>query len=377
MQWGEKVEAAGLSQPQSPLTDSRQTALESGIGKKHDAAGLPQPVSHAQAWADRLRQEPQGQKTGTFTHSIRRMAANPTPTNDQVLLARCHDLIRGCVAFEADIGIKQNTAANLQVVLDAARAALAEVGRLKMERGTRRNTLRDQDREGEVVIGRCRLRLAMLFGHAYSAQWEAAGFHDGSTMVPEVFAKRQSLLSSLALYFEHRPEHQSADMQTTAAVCHATFEALSGARSAVNRHKSVLRAAVVAKNAAFKKLRKTMRSLIRELGIVLAADDARWRRFGLNVPAKETMPQPVAAVTLTAPGHGQVEASWPAAPHARRYRVQMRRAGAEAFEAVATVHGTETLLQHLTPDTVIEVRVIAANKLDEAAASPVATVVVR
>jgi len=162
------------------------------------------------------------------------MAANPTPTNDQVLLARCHDMIRGCVALETDIGIKQNTAANLQVVLDAARTALAEVGRLKMERGTRRKTLRDQDREGEVVIGRCRLRLAMLFGNGYNAQWEAAGFHDRSTMVPEVFAKRLSLLSSLALYFEHRPEHQSADMQATAAVCHATFEALSGARSAVN-----------------------------------------------------------------------------------------------------------------------------------------------
>lgn len=51
------------------------------------------------------------------------MAANLAPANDQVLLARCHDLIWGCVALEADIGIKQNTAASLQVVLDAPRGS--------------------------------------------------------------------------------------------------------------------------------------------------------------------------------------------------------------------------------------------------------------
>lgn len=312
-----------------------------------------------------------------FTPSTPAMAANPTPTNDQILLARCHDMIQGCAALENELGIKQNTAAKLQAVMDAARAALAEVGRLTAERGQRRKDLRDRDREGEQVIGRCRLRLAMLFGNTFNVQWGAAGFPDGSTMVPEVFAKRISLLSSLALYFEHKPEHQSTDMQATAAVCRTMFEALSDARSAVNFNKSALRRAVIAKNAAFKQLRQTMRGLIQELGIVLADDDARWRRFGLNLPASETMPRPVEEVTLTALGNGQVEVCWPHAPHAKRYRVQMRLTGAETFDAVVTVHDTEALLQHLTPGTTIEVRVIAANALDEAAPSPVATVEVK
>lgn len=316
-------------------------------------------------------------KVRRFTHSTLPMAANPTPTNDHVLLARCHDLIRGCEALETEIGIKQNTAAKMQAAHDAAKAALLEVGRLKTERGKRRKDLRDRDREGEVVIGRCRLRLAMLFGNGYSAQWEAAGFHDRSTMVPEVFAKRLSLLSSLSLYFEQRPEHQSTDMQATAAVCHATFEALSDARSAVNHNKGVLRTAVVAKNAAFKKLRQKMRGLIWELGILLAADDPRWRRFGLNVPASEPMPQPVAEVTLTALGGGRVEVRWPPAPHATRYRVQMRVMGANEFATVSTVHDTETLLKELPPGEFIEMRVIAANQLDEANPSPVAMVVVK
>ncbi len=88
------------------------------------------------------------------------------------------------------------------------------------------------------------------------------------------------------------------------------------------------------------------------------------------------MPQPVERVTLNALGDGRVEVQWSPAPHAKRYRVQMRLAGAEVFDPVINVHDTETVIQHLVAGTTIEVRVIAANKLDEAAPSLVASVVV-
>lgn len=305
------------------------------------------------------------------------MATNPTPTNDAELLAVCHDLTRGCEALEAEIGLKQNTAATMQAVLDAARAALFEVGQCKTERGLKRAELRKRDREGEQVLGRCRLRLAAIFGNGFNVNWEAAGFTDRSTMVPEVFAKRLGTLSRLSGYFTATPAHESQDMQATAAICEATHEALSHARSAVNRHKSVLRTAVVNKNAALKKLRQRMRGLILELDILLAADDPRWQRFGLNRPASETMPQPVKQVTLSALGNGNVQVEWPPAPHATRYRVQMRVMGTNEFSAVATVHGTEAMLKELPPGEFIEVRVIAANAMDEAAPSPASVVVVR
>ncbi len=304
------------------------------------------------------------------------MAANPTPTNDAVLLARYHDLIQGCEALEAEIGLKQNTAAAMRAAWDAARAALSEVGRVKTERGQRRKDLRERDREGERVIGRCRLRLTAVFGTGFNTQWGAAGFPDRSTMVPEMFAKRLSLLSSLARYFELMPEHESIDMGATAVICSATFEALSDARSAVNFNKSALRTAVLAKNKAFKKLRKSWRSLIRELWILLLPGDPRWQHFGLKLPARLPMPQPVAQVMLEATGQGQVLAQWPTAPHATRYRVQWRLMGAVEFINAATVHESKAWLQDLLPGEAIELRVIAANKAGEVAPSPVATVVV-
>jgi hypothetical protein len=304
------------------------------------------------------------------------MAANPTPTNDHHLLVRCHDMAAGCEALEVELGIKQNTAAKMRAGAEAARAAMAEVGRLKGERGLRRKEFRQVDREAERVLGRCRLRLAAIFGPRHNTQWEAAGFQHRSTMVPESLAGRQAVLSGLAGYLTLYPEKESTDMGTTAAICEATHDAVQAARTAVRMCQTQLRVAVLAKRATLKKLRKQMRSLIRELDIVMAENDPRWQRFGLRIPAAPSMPQAVAAVTLTALGGGAVAVSWPRARHAKRYRVQVRVAGAADFENVKTLRGKDTILTDLPVGQNLEVRVIAANKVDEAVPSPVAVVLV-
>ena len=46
---------------------------------------------------------------------------------------------------------------------------------------------------------------------------------------------------------------------------------------------------------------------------------------------------------LTVLGHGTGQTLWPPAPHATRYRVQIRLGGTGAF----TVHGTEKILTGL------------------------------
>ena len=304
------------------------------------------------------------------------MPANPTPTNDSQLLARCHDLVSGCLALEAELGIKQNTAAVMQAAWAAAGAGLSTVGQRKTERGTARKALLQADAAGEKVISRCRLRLTAVFGSRWSAAWEAAGFPGRSTMVPEVQDKRLVLLDNLSAWFTAQPAHESADMGATAALCHAAHEALSDARSAVNQSRARLAEAVREKDRLLRVLRKRMRSLIRDLNVLMERDDARWQRFRLNIPARLTAPRAVKKVTLTALGHGTVSAQWPAVRHATRYRVQLKKADAEDFAFVATVHDTSALLKGLTPGGKIEVRVIAANAVDEAMPSPAAMVMV-
>lgn len=304
------------------------------------------------------------------------MAANPTPTSDPVLMARCHDLLAGCRLLQEEVGVKQNTADKMEADLRAVTSTLTEVGRCKAELTKRREEFRNRDREGEVVLGRCRLRLVALFGVGFNANWEAAGFPDRSTMVPEVFAQRQGLLEQLRLYLSDHPEHESRDMQATAANCAGMHGALSQARSAVNHAEARLRQAVIAKDKALVQLRRRMRGLIRELDIVMEPDDPRWKVFGLNIPASGTSPEPVQRVTAEVMGQGRVLLTWPPAPHATRYRVQMREMGHTEFEPLATVHEPEWLLEKEGLGGFIEVRVIAANEVDEVAPSPVTSVAV-
>jgi hypothetical protein len=291
-------------------------------------------------------------------------------------MARCQDLLAGCLDLEAEVGVKQNTADKLAADLQAVRDTQGEAGRCKTALARRREEFRRWDREGELTLGRCRLRLAALFGPGFNPQWAAAGFSDRSTMVPEVFAQRMSLLDQLQLYFAAHPEHESGDMQATAAIVAATRQALLEARQAVTHAKVALRQAVVARDKALVQLRRRMRALIRELDIVMLPNDPRWKRFGLNMPAGATMPEPVKQVKAEVLNHGRVLLTWSAAPHATRYRVQLRELGQAEFTFVATVHDTQWLLETEGLGGFIEIRVIAANEMDEAAPSPSTSVAV-
>ena len=304
------------------------------------------------------------------------MAANPTPTSNPVLLARCHDMARGCAALEVEVGIKHWTAEKMEGRIAAAAEAGQGAGTAHGEMAKRRRVLRAAEKAGRKVITACRLRLTVIFGAAWSAQWQAAGFAQRRTMVPERHGQRLTLLGALAGYFKAHPEHESTDMGATEEVCRAAFEALSDARSAVNLQKSERRGSVRAQRAAWTALRQAMRGLIKELDLLLASDDARWHQFGLQLPARLAAPAPVRRVKLTALGGGVVQVRWPGAPRATRYRVQTRLGEAGEFTSTATVHGTEKLLTGLPPDVRLEVRIIAANAADEAAPGPVVAVTV-
>ncbi len=304
------------------------------------------------------------------------MAANPTPTNDQELLARFSDLIPGCQQMQGEIGLKINTAAVMQAALDHATQSLLEAGQAKANLSARRKEFRQIDREGELTLGRCRLRLAALFGPRYSTQWEAAGFPGRSTQVPEALASRLALLSRLEGYFTHDPTKEITDMGVTAALCAAAHEQVRTARRAVTTAKSEVTHTAKAKRTALARVRMRMRSLIWELGLLMTPEDPRWKLFGLHIPAKPAQSQPVNELTATPLGDGRVHFVWPRAPHATRYRLQLRLPGSDEFVSIKTVRSLETTLTGLPPGTEIEARLIAANSRGETSPSPIVRVVV-
>lgn len=297
---------------------------------------------------------------------------NPTPTNDQQLLILCDQVVAGCERIGSEIGLGVEVGSRLNLAAVAARERLAEVKRAKPRRSKRRAEFRALDRQGEQVIGRCRLRLAAVYGSRHNAQWQAAGFTNESTMVPEDFAARLKVLSGLAGYFQKQPQLESQDMGATALICGEMQERLVAGRKAVTDSETKLRQVVVAKRAALQVVRTALREAIKILGGLLTGDDARWLAFGLKPPkAGAAEPRAVESVTLTPLGGGSMEVSWPAALHAEVYQVQARLMGSSEFKVVKTVRAREVELGGWPAGQIVEVRIVATNALGEAVPSPV------
>jgi len=305
------------------------------------------------------------------------MAANPTPDDDDILKALAEDLADGCHTHEVAINIKQNTEAVI-------RAAITSFENMKLARGQAeslvdaKNALhQDADDAGNTVLKNCRLRLVKLFGGLFNNQWLTAGWPNGTTAIPTTQAARFSLLSALKTYFTAVPASESVEMDATAAICDAAHTTISNARTTLHNAETALSGAKDNEKSAVRTLRKRVRGVIEEIGTVLADDDARYRDFGLNVPANPVAPEPIASLTLTARGGGKFLAEWPYSTRMGGTRLQKKVIGVDLdFVSAGTSDGLEKTLAGFTAGQVVEVRVIAYNDGGDAAPSPVASVTV-
>ena len=255
------------------------------------------------------------------------MASNPTPDDDDVLIALTEDLADGCHLHEAAIGIKQNTEAVMRAAGTAASAAKMAIGAANGLVDQKYNLLQAADAAVTVVLKNCRLRLVKVLGSQYNSGWQEAGWPNQSTAIPDSQDQRFTLTGSLDLYFTAHPTAASVDMEATAAICHTAHESVSTARLAVNSAESAQTEAKKTDIATIKTLRKRVRGLIDELGTLVADDDGRYEAFGLTIPANPNAPEGIASLTLTAMGGGKVFAEWSYATRMTGTRLMLKRVG--------------------------------------------------
>jgi hypothetical protein len=305
------------------------------------------------------------------------MASNPTPDDDDVLQALAEDLADGAHQHEVAIGIKQNTEAVLRAAIDGMVNARLERGKKEQALAAKSAALITADSAGTEVLKGCRLRLAKLFGHGYSADWQTAGWPTGTTAVPGTQAGRFSLLASLKAYFTATPASESADMDATAATCTAAHTGVSTARSELNSAELALDTARANEQAALRTLRKRVRGLIGELNTLLADDDSRYTAFGLNVPANPASPEPITSLTATAVAGGKVHLVWTYSARMGGTRLQKKVEGVDTeFVSAGTADGLEKTVSGFTAGQDVKFQVIAYNDGGDAAPSPVASVLV-
>jgi hypothetical protein len=315
--------------------------------------------------------------TKTKKTNPRIMASNPTPPDDDLLIALAEDLADGAHTHEVSIGIKQNTEAVLRAALAAVPVARSAIGAANGAVDAAYDVLQAADAAGEGVLKNCRLRMVKLHGTQFTAGWQEAGWPNQSTAIPSNQDQRFTLLGGQALYFTNHPTAESADMEATAALCTAAHEAVSDARAAVNAAEAAQETAKTNLAAAIRTLRKRVRGLIDELGTLLADDDARYEAFGLNIPAHPSAPEGIEELTLTALGSGKVHVQWSYATRMTGARVRRKLPGPdEEFASVGTAVGLEKVLTGQPVGALLEIQVVPYNDGGDGSASPTKTITV-
>lgn len=310
----------------------------------------------------------------------RTKSMNPTPEDDEVLEALTEDLADGAHDHEVTVGIKQNTEAVLRAALDAAVTAKQTHGAKDVLVNQKYVLLHEADEAGETVLKNCRLRMVNLYSGQFNSNWQAAGWPDESTAIPDSQDKRFSLLNGMKNYFTTNPATESADLGATAAICAAAHAAISGARAAVNTAEFNQSNAMKAHKDGYKSLRKRVRGFITELGTLLADDDTRYELFGLNVPANPSAPEGIDTLTTTAAGGGKIHCQWTYATRMTSTRLLTKRTtGAEIdddFVSAGTTGGLEKTLEGFVPGVVVQVKVIPYNDGGDGPESPTGSVTV-
>jgi hypothetical protein len=308
------------------------------------------------------------------------MASNPTPDNADIARALADRMADGCHLHEVAMNIKQNTETVMRASSLALKNAQMAAGAAKANVGAMSDALKGVDATASATLTNCRLRLVNLLGQFWSPAWEATGFPDQSTAVPENQGLRLTLLENLAAYFTLNPTKESVDLGATAAICTAQHTLLSDARADHGTAKTNLTTRLNQRDDAFKSLRKRIRGLIEELTTLIAPDDPRWEDFGLTIPANPSAPLGIDSLTAEAAGNGKLHAEWTYATRMVGTRLLTQRTTGTiidpGFINAGTADGLEKTLSGFEVGVIVKIKVIPYNDGGDGPESPTVTVTI-
>lgn len=340
---------------------------------------------------------PGGAASPNQTKNKAMSASNETPRNQSILLPLAADMLAGQVALQDSVGLHHHRDTTLEPRILALKGDPGAAPGSNANKGSQLVYKLADDAAGDaasamktlsdgtvrVLLLGYRAVMEGVHGKKLNAGWAAAGFTEG-TAVPQNHDKRHTLLTTMRSYLAANPTQEVTLPQpggTTLAVTAANALAVLGqfntARTLVNNADATAALSKQLRTADVDALFDEVSGTTAELRGLLAADDARWESFGLNIPASPNPPEALTDLTLTAAGTGKELAQWQRARRATYYRIFLKVQGVDdEFRFVDRDSDLEYTLKDLPPGSTIAVYVVAANEGGEAAPSPTVTKVV-
>lgn len=326
------------------------------------------------------------------------MSNNATPTNRTILLSLAHSIHAGQLTHAASVGLMHHLAAGMDAAIKklegdpaADPASAANKGSQLLYRecvdATRdaEAALRDlSDGPVKTWLDGYRTIMKGIHGSKPNAGWVAAGFAADSNAVPRKHEARRTLLGAARSYLVAHPTYEASLPQPsgpalaiTAAQALALQTQMQTADTLINTRTAEQVTCKTMRDADVAALYDEVSGTTAELSDILAADDARWEVFGLNIPAHPNPPGAVASLTVTAAGAGRELASWEYATRAEYYRIFLQRIGIDPDPVnVEDARDLEYTFRDLVPGTTIKAYVIPMNDGGPGPASPTVTKVV-
>ncbi len=305
------------------------------------------------------------------------MTGNRLPDPNDKLFSLCEDMIDGLDKKGVAIGVKQWTKDVMEAKFGAAFTAQSTYDAAqKGERdGTTARNIANSNAKG--FIASVKSIFVKAFGSAPSKDWEAIGYKPGTTAMPDSPEDRAQVLAGIRDYLTANLGKQftNDDLAFTSAHAGELYDALDGARTALNGMVAARVQAKAARDFAIADLRNAMSGLINELYSILPDESAFYYYFGLVPPAGSSAPGVPDGVSGHQVGANAIAFGWAASPRAEKYRPFKKVEGVDSdFAPLDLTTETQVLLENLPAKATVHFQVTAYNAAGESARSAAVSV---
>lgn len=305
------------------------------------------------------------------------MAANPIPSRFGELMDESKACVDGATALGASIPLVINTAAAINTDRAAALAAQGAYETALAGFESLRSGLAEAEREAREFATVTRDWLENFLGRRWNVGWRAVGFQNNSLSIPRDEAGLATLVERMGPYLAANVAQENAALDVTAARAAAVYEALSQARAEINARRNQCGGLKGTRDAAVEVLGRRLRGLCNELLQRIGRSDPRWRQFGLNIPATQSVPAVPVDVVVNTELPGQLVISCAPSRYATYYRFFTQRLIVDPEPVFAgRAENPLFIVTGLTAGTQYEVFVVASNEsADSRFSEPVVGVV--
>jgi hypothetical protein len=212
------------------------------------------------------------------------MAANILPSGIGDLFSLAERMKRGLGLHGMWLLKGFTTEEEFAAELTAARETERDFSLARAKKSAAAKRFAAADEELTAWLAKARLVVMLALGSQWSESWIAAGFSHRGTNVPKRVAPRMELGRRLADFFKAHPQYEVAFAGVTAKRGRALAQAIVAAEDQLQLAKAAAAAKKRARDAAEKKLRHAMSSIVMLLPCVIGKSDSRWLEFGLKRP---------------------------------------------------------------------------------------------